>query len=123
VSQALLGTQGNDGLGIRIQADFVAALVPVADCLAQARDALGLGVPVGVTAPGGLCHLVDDMFRRRLVGVAHTEIDDVLSRRPGLLFQITDDVENIGGKALYSPKLIVHVKPALLGATAGGARI
>lgn len=41
VRQAFLGADGDDGFGIGIELDRVAALVPVTDGLAQARDALG----------------------------------------------------------------------------------
>jgi hypothetical protein len=53
-----------------------------------------------------------------LVGVAHTEIDDVITRRPGLLFKVTNDIKNVWREALDTPKLIVHDKPTLLGAPA-----
>jgi len=51
-----------------------------------------------------------------LVGVAHTEIDDVIARGPGLLFQVTYDIKNVWREALDTPKLIIHDKPTLLAA-------
>ena len=38
---AFLGADGDDGLGVGIELDAVAALIPVADGLAQARNPLG----------------------------------------------------------------------------------
>ncbi len=119
VGQALLGTQGDDRLGGRVQVHIVAALVPVTDSLAQARDALGLGVAVGIAAARGFHQLVDDMVRRGLVGIAHAEIDDVLAGRPGLLLQFTDDIEHIGRQALDAPKLVRPRLTTLLTALAG----
>jgi hypothetical protein len=59
--------------------DVVAALVPVADRLAQARDALGDRIAVRVFAQRRLDQLVGDVLRRRAVGIAHAHVDDVLA--------------------------------------------
>ena len=48
VREALLRADGDDRLGVRVELDAVAALVPVADRLAQARDALRHRVAVRV---------------------------------------------------------------------------
>ena len=108
VGEPLLLPQGHNGLGFGIQGDIVAPLVPVAYCLAQPGDPLGLGVAVRVTALRTLHQFVDNMCRRGLVRIAHAEIDDVLPRCPGLVFQVTDNVENVGGKTRNAPKLLVH---------------
>ena len=70
---------------------------------------------MGITAPCGLHQFVDDMLRRSLVRVTHAEIDDVLTRGPGLLLQVANDIENVGWEAFNPPKLVVHFLPALLG--------
>ena len=52
--------------------------------------------------------LVDDVLRRRLIRVAHAEIDDVLASGAGPLLEIADDVEHVGRQPLDTPELIVH---------------
>jgi hypothetical protein len=51
-----------------------------------------------------------------LVRITHTEVDDVLSRRPRLLLEVTDNIEYVWRQALNTPKLFVHDIPTLLGA-------
>ena len=63
---------------------------------------------MGVTAARGFHHLVHDMARRGLVGIAHAKIDDVLASRARLLLQLSNDVEDIGRKTLDALKLFIH---------------
>ena len=84
---------------LQVELDGVASSIPVADGPAQARDAAGDRVAVGVVAAGGLDQLFDDVFRRRLIGIAHAEVDDVLAARARLGLQIVDDVEDVGRQA------------------------
>ena len=63
---------------------------------------------MGVATARRLYQLVDDMVGRRLVGVAHSEVDDVLARRSRLLLQITDDIEYVRRKALDALEFSVH---------------
>ena len=53
---------------------------------------------------GGFLNRLDElahhMGRARLIGIAHTEVDDVLTPTPCLLFQDIGDIEYIGGKPL-----------------------
>ena len=41
----------------------------------------------------------DNMGRRRLVGIAHPEVDNVLTGAPSLQTQLTDGIEDIGWKS------------------------
>ncbi len=104
VGDAFLGADGDDGLLLRVEVHAVAGLVPVADGLAQAWDALRQRVAVGVAAPGGLDHLFDDVRRRGLVRIAHAEVDDVLAPPPGGHLQVAGDVEDVGRQPLDSRK-------------------
>lgn len=54
---------------------------------------------MGVLAPSRLDQLFDDVLRRRLIGVAHAEVDDVLAPSAGLGLQVIDDVEDVGRQA------------------------
>ena len=96
VGQPLLGADGDDGLLVRVQIDLKALAIPVADGAAQAGDAAGDRVTMGVATLGGLQQLVDDMPGGGLIGVAHAEVDDVLAPGPGGGLQLIDDVEDIG---------------------------
>ena len=108
VCKTLFGTQGYDCLGVWIQVDVIALFIPVADRPAQPRNALGLGITVGIATARGFHHLVDDMLRGGLVRVAHAEIDNIFAGSTCLLFQLTDNIENIGWQALNTLKLLVH---------------
>ncbi|MDC4225747.1 MAG: hypothetical protein MPW15_16225 [Candidatus Manganitrophus sp.] len=103
-AEAFLRADGDDGLAVGIQVHVVAALVPGADGPAQARDALRDRIAVRVAAARGLDELVDDVLRRRLVRVAHAEIDHVLAALTGLRLQLVDDVEHIRRQPLDSLK-------------------
>ena len=85
---------------VRIELDAVAALVPVADRAAQPRDALRHRVAVRVGALRGLDQLVDDVRRRRAVGVAHAEVDDVFAAAARGHLQLGGDVEDVRRQAL-----------------------
>ena len=55
--------------------------------------------------------LVDDMLGRRLVRIAHAEIDDILAGGPGARLHCVDLVENVRRQALYSMEFLDHVAP------------
>jgi hypothetical protein len=84
--QAFLGADGDDGFAFRVDVDRVAFLVPVGNRPAQARNALGRGVTVGVFTLGDLHQFFDDVRRRGAVGVAHAQVDDVSPRRRAAIF-------------------------------------
>src|SRR4051794_26923348 len=53
----------------------------------------------------GLNHLVDDVFGRSAVGIAHAEVDDVFSTAARGDFHFAGDVEDIGRQALNTAEL------------------
>jgi hypothetical protein len=63
--------------------------------MSQPRDAFGHRVAVRVLPLRGFDQLVDDVLRRRPVGVAHRQVDDVLAAPPRIHFQLVGDVENV----------------------------
>ena len=79
VREALLRADHRDRLGVGIELDAVAALVPLADRGAQVGDAARRRVAVVARVARRLADLLDDVRRRRQVGVAHAEVDDVLA--------------------------------------------
>ncbi len=108
VRQALLGTDGDDGVALRVEVHVVAPLVPVTDRLAQARDAARQRVAVGVTALCRLDQLVDDVLRRGLVRITHAEIDDILASRARLRLQLIDNIENVRWQPLDAGEFLYH---------------
>ncbi len=52
-----------------------------------------------------LNHLVDDVFGRGSVGVAHAEVDDVFSAAARGDLHLAGDVEDIGRQALNAAEL------------------
>ena len=59
-----------------------------------------------VAAFCGLDELVHDVLGRRLIGIAHSEVDDVLATRARLGLQRIDDVEDIGRQALNAREIV-----------------
>ena len=104
VGDAFLGADGDDRLGVGIEFDVVACLVPVADRAPQPRYALRHRVAVRVRTLHGLDQLVHDVARRGLVGIAHAEVDHVLAALARLELEFARHVENVRRKALYSWK-------------------
>ncbi|MNC41184.1 hypothetical protein D3C75_899380 [compost metagenome] len=102
--QAFLGTDGDNGLAFRVDVDLVAVLVPVGNRPAQARNALGRRVAVGVFALGHRDEFFDDVRRRGAVGVAHAQVDDVFATTTGGHLQLGSDVENVRGESIYARK-------------------
>ena len=105
VRDALLRADRDDRLGVRIELDAVAALVPLADRAAQPRNALRHRVAVRVAALRRLDQLVDDVRGRRPVGIAHAEVDDVLAAPAGRHLSSVGDVEDVRRQALDAREL------------------
>ena len=77
VGEAFLGAERRDDLGVGIELHAEAAGVIAGLGAAQPGDALGGGITVGARPSDGVLELVDHMGRRRQIGIAHAEIDDV----------------------------------------------
>ena len=61
-----------------------------------------------IAAPNRLTQFFNDVWRSRLVRVAHTEIYDVLSARTRGLLQFTNDIEDVGRETLNALKMGIH---------------
>ncbi len=95
MGEALLGADGDDGLGVGVQLNVEPPVIPVAYRLAQADDALGHRITMRRAFLRDLDQFVDDMLGRRPIRIAHAEVDDIDSRRPLLSLEFVDDIENI----------------------------
>jgi hypothetical protein len=87
------------------RADVVAPLVPVADRLAQARNALRDRIAVRVLAQRRFDQLVGDVLRRWPVRVAHAHVDDVFTAPASGHLQLGGDAEDVGRQTLDAGKL------------------
>ena len=55
-----------------------------------------------------LTQLLNDVWRRGLVRVAHTEINDVFPASTRDLLQFTNDIEDVGRETLNALKMGIH---------------
>jgi hypothetical protein len=103
--EALLGADRADDLRLGVERDAEAALVELADRRAQLRDAAARRVPV-VCRPGRrLAQLRDGDVRRRDVGVAEAEVDDVAAFAAQFPLQVVDGCEDVRRQIVDAPKL------------------
>ena len=63
---------------------------------------------MSVAPLGRFDQFLNDMRWRGLVGITHTEVNNIFTRRPRLLLELADDIEHIGREALDALKLIFH---------------
>ena len=63
---------------------------------------------MGITAIYRIPQLIDNMLRRRLVRIAHAEIDNIFTTSAGSLLQLADDIENIRRQTLYTLKVCIQ---------------
>ena len=105
VCEALLGAQSSDDLRVRVQRDAEAALIIIGLGAPQSGDPLGSGVTIGARAPRRLDQLVDHMFGRGQVGIAHAEVDDVGAAGARLGLEPVYLLEDIGRQALDAIKV------------------
>jgi len=61
---------------------------------------------MSVATPDGLDQLVNNMLGRRLIRIAHAEIDDVFTPRSRGFFQTISNTENIGWQTLDAGEII-----------------
>ncbi len=114
VRQALLGADGGDGLGFRIDVHPEAALVPMGDGQPQLGNPPGGGIPVVGRFARGLDELRHDVGRGGQIGVTHSQIDDVFPAPPGLHLQGVDRGEHIRGEALHAGEFFYGLHAGLL---------
>ena len=111
IGEAFLGAERGDDLAVRVELHAEAALVIGRLRAAQAGDALGGGIAVRARLARRLDQLVDDVARRRQVGIAHAEVDDVGASGSGLGFQTIDLFEHIGRQAPHAIKIAHQSRP------------
>ena len=93
-------------LGIHIDAKTTAIIIGL--CLAQTGDALGCRITVRIGFLRHFAQLVDDVLRRRQIGVAHAEINNVFSDRSRRCPHVIDFSNHIGWQAFDTVELFRH---------------
>ena len=88
VGEAFLGAEGCDDLRLGVELHAEAALVIGGLRPPQALDAARGRITVGARIAHRLDQLVHDVLRRRHVGIAHAEIDDVVAARARLALSL-----------------------------------
>ena len=99
VGEALLGAERGDDLAVRIELHAEAAAVIGGLGAPQPGDAARGGIAVGARPADRLDQLVEDMLRRRQVGIAHAEIDDVGAAGARRRLQAVHLLEHVGRQA------------------------
>ncbi len=111
VGQPLLRAERDDDLALGIDLDAEAARVIGGLRLAQPRDAARRRIAVGVGLGRDLGELGDDVRRRRAVGVAHAEVDDVLAARACRRLHRVDFGEDVRRQAADTVEFVGHGDP------------
>ena len=107
VGNPLFRSDGDDRFPLGIEIDRVVPPIPVGDGKPQLGDSLRGGVAMISGVLQRLDRLVDDVGRRRLVGVSHPEVDDVFAAMPRIDLHGVDHVKHIWRKPL-DPRKVVH---------------
>ena len=105
IGKTLFRAERGDDLGLRIEFYAEAARVIARLRAAQARNAARGRIAVGARAADGVLELLDDVGRRRQVGIAHAEVDDVGTRVARRRLGAVDLLEHIGRQAADAMKV------------------
>ena len=108
VGEAFLRAERGDDLRLGIELHAEAALVVGGLRAAQAGNALRRRIAMRARLGDRLDQLVDDVLRRRQVGIAHAEIDDVGAARAGRRLQPVDLGEDVGRQTLDAVEVLVQ---------------
>ncbi len=100
MGDSLLGPDGDDRLGIRVDFDAIVSGVPVGDGGAELGNSPGGGIAMGAGILDGFDELFHDVRRGGEVRVPHSQVNDVVPFAPGLHLQVIDDGKDVGRKPL-----------------------
>ena len=76
--------------------------------LAQSGNAFGCGLAVCPRLPNRLDKLVDNVRRRRHIGISHAEIDNIGTLCPRQPLQPVHFLKHIRGESFYAMKFFCH---------------
>ena len=101
-----IGAERGDDLGLGIEFDAEAAVIIGGLGPAQARNSPRRRISVGAGLAHRFDQLFDDMGRRRHVGIAHAEIDDVFATSARLRLEAVHLFEDIRRQPFYSVEFV-----------------
>ena len=110
VGETLLRAQRDDDLALGVELDIEAPRVIGGIGAAQPGNPPRCRIAVRLRVLHRLDQLGDDVRRRRAVGIAHPEIDDVAPLAAGLRLQRVDLGEDVGRQALDAVELFRHAR-------------
>ena len=119
VRDPLLRADGHDRLRFGIERLPVSSLVPVTDGLAGLRQALRRHVALAARPAGLGDQPVHCRGRAGAVGIAQTEIVNVVTLRAQSRLEFVDLGQNVRGSAARRPELRMFVGPRVLPAMLG----
>ncbi len=108
IGETFLRTQRGDDFGLRIDLHAKAARVIGAHRPPQTLYAARCAIAIGARVARRLDQFLHDMLWRRHVGIAHAEIDDVLTARACLGLQPIDLLEDVGRKPADAVEIGLH---------------
>jgi hypothetical protein len=109
VGEAFLRAERGHDLGLGVELDPEPARVIARLRPTQAGDAFRSGITVGARLADRLDQLVDHVFGRGQVGVAHAEVDDIGAAGPRLGLELIDLLEDIRRQAPH-PVKVAHFR-------------
>ncbi len=108
IGETLFRAEGDDHLALGIELDAETAGVIGRLGAAQAGDAARGRIAMGARILDRLDQLLDDMRRRRPVGIAHAKVDHIATRRSRLRLQRIHFGEDIGRQSLDAIEFFFH---------------
>jgi hypothetical protein len=107
IGEAFLGAERRHDLPLRVELHPEPAAVVCGLSATQAGDTAGSGIAIRARLADRLLELVHDMERRRQIGIAHPQIDDVGPGIPRRGFGAVDLLEYVGRQA-PDPEELLH---------------
>src|SRR5207249_4392123 len=101
----LFDPDDHNRLRFGIDRDVKPAAVPVRDCKPKFGYAARGGITMIAWLPGSLHQLLHQVRGRGEVRIPHPKVDDVFPFSTSLALELIDNVEHIGGQALYPVEL------------------
>jgi len=96
---------------LRIDINAEAAAIIIGLCLAQTGNALRCGISMRVWLLRHFAQFLDHMRRRRQIGIAHTKVDNVFTRRTGRRAHRVDFGDDIRRQTLDAVEFFGHWLP------------
>ena len=106
MGKPLFDPDNNNRFRFRIDRDIKSAAVPVRNRESKFGYAARGGITMIAGLPGSLDQLLHHVRGCGEVWIPHPKVDDVFSLRASLALELVDNVEHIGGQALYPVELV-----------------